>query len=401
MVTQRRMFSWILVVVATCSLMSEADDPICGSKNFPYLALNPVRCETTAKVFILGERHGDPMAREIRQHTSALGAEQELMVFQEGHNYLSDAKSFLFGLDDPRLGAIASLTVAQRVFQALEVKQPHDSLSSEEELALTLSRAHFLRSFSDLWEAWGDLSWLPSTFQTEPAAKVFQNLKNLSLEDRKFAHHTIESQEWAKLNNFKALNDASLILLGRAVTLLKNNPKYNYINFSQIYSILGDGRNIGFARAILDHYCRAAKQKLNIWVQVGHGHSKGLECLLKAYLPTNVSVEVKTASDYYKHYSSWKEEFREKLAEPLETEIQRLEPDIEMKVAYNSKDLGQGQMPESQVWIYFPRTPSRTSYSRIKTLISEQGYRVLERKSFSNREYTLVWVTTRIDQTHP
>jgi hypothetical protein len=172
-------------------------------------------------------------------------------------------------------------------------------------------------------------------------------------------------------------------------------------HFSQIYSILGDGRNIGFARAILGHYCRAAKQKLNLWVQVGHGHSKGLECLLKTYLPANVSVEVKTPSEYKKHYSSWKEEFREKVAKPLETEIQRLEPNIKMKVAYNSKDLERGQMPDSQVWIYFPRTPSKTSYSRIKSLISEQGYKVLERKSVSIGENTLVWVTTRIDQTQP
>jgi len=89
------------------------------------------------------------------------------------------------------------------------------------------------------------------------------------------------------------------------------------------------------------------------------------------------------------------------VAKPLETEIQRLEPNIKMKVAYNSKDLERGQMPDSQVWIYFPRTPSKTSYSRIKSLISEQGYKVLERKSVSIGENTLVWVTTRIDQTQP
>jgi len=144
-------------------------------------------------------------------------------------------------------------------------------------------------------------------------------------------------------------------------------------------SVLGSGRSVVFAKKVVEHYCQAAAQKQNIWIQIGQGHRDQVECLLKKYLPDQAQVHASSAEDLKKKYDLWKTEAKPMLDE-LRDMVAKKSPGVNLSIKTetdpNPKSLTIVSSDEIVVSVL---NAKNVRFDDFKTIIEKRGY--IARKS--------------------
>lgn len=303
----------------------------CGPLHNPDLLLKKIVCPSVTDVFIIAERHNDPVALTIKSHAKELSDNDSIYGFFEGSSFDHDQT---FGLEDPLIYSFSGVYVASQVLT--EAIVGHRTLPS-----IILDRIR---------------SDLESGFQAIGAAP--EDLSHLGL---------------------LSLLDVAGRLSEKMLASISVDSKYKYLNLADNGGwIFGYGRSILFAKKVNERFCSAASKRQNIWIQIGEGHGEQVRCLLKNYLPDGTEIQLIPASEFKDVYATWKTD-AVGLLDEIKEYVSHKSPSAKISIKTQT-DTNRGSLA-----LVAPYEISVTVLDRqgidlkdLTRLIERRGYRVVE-----------------------
>lgn len=383
----------IFVNVSNASTVEET----CRTSHSPTKILSPLLCDGQSEVYILGESaHQDTSAVLLKGQVSDLHQSGHLAAFLEGSTYSGYDGSYPMGLEDPFIYALSGLLIAKPVFDRFS-KVPPDK-SPDTLFVLRRTKSDLITGLFMLPELWGDLDWIPKQLtgkEDGDISAMLRYLRTIPINQRRAAAKEnlrfIRIDDWANnFNDYSALAETAKLLIERAQKFIAADTRFSFLNSSELGSVLGEGRNIIFSKAVLDSYCEVAKTKKPIWIQIGAGHAKGVQCLLKEFLPRDTPVKMKSASDYATTYQNWKKDLESTTLKSVRDFAARNDVKVETGTAERA----------NEVTLFLHFAGKKVNQSDFVQIIQKDGYKVLSLKSIEGSPNSFGVIVFTFDPTN-
>lgn len=365
-------------VIILTSLWVSAAEEVCNSMYKPSLVLNPLDCEASSEIIILGETHFDPIASALKNIAASLGRQKDIYAFIEGSNYEDkDLSGTAYGLEENLVNGISKLIVGLAV---LETFGRIPAKTEDEKRAVSLSTSAFAQGFFELQSLWGDLSWMPENIVGPQSGWCIKSIgsfgKGSTITDQRaidIAKSNCAAPFETSMDENRTLGEMGIRLLEIAKAKIDQDPKYTYLAGADFENLLGPGRDLIFAKNILGKYCAASKQKKNIWIQIGQGHAEGLNCYLRSFLPANTKVILRRPEDFRETFKNWPTAFSA-TSEKVKQFINTKANDIEVRTS-KPEDLSEFLL------FSLNKVPPALKISEVKKIITDDGFSIINWRS--------------------
>lgn len=386
-----------LMLIFALSSTTWAEPEVCESRHYPSKILKKISCDNSSEVLIVGEQHQHEMAEAIKDQARDLGQNKDLFVFLEGIEYRSKQASYVNGLEDRLILSVSGLLVTEPVLRHFASNPPNLD-DPKHNFVLTMSKRALANAVFDMDEVWGDLSWYPDSLKQDtiyPAVKQLSLMPPAQRRQRILEHKSF--YDFSNSTDYRGLGEAAQALLRLGHEKIRTSGRYGYLNADDMASVLGSGRDIVFSKAILENYCHASRAKKPIWVQVGIGHSRGVECFLRNHLPAGTIITRKELSELEPKLKNWKTDIETSVLKDIRDYVLERAPQTRINVYSESRHLHSGTIPEHIVQIVF-EPPIPQLYPQVVHSLRKKGYAEVKWRNINTSYRTNISFTFNLTQ---
>ncbi len=264
----------------------------------PESLLQKTTCDKNTVVTLIGEVHDSVSSIQVSNHIMSLANEK--FVYYSNESILTNDHSWagnVFGIEEP-IPYVASLVMLAESVLKLFQKDTYEQL----QLSTDGSRLAISNSIKSLMTA---VSFDEAKMLFDPHSQAVQIL----LDTKRNSDQPI--QDILQVSKIKSLSLQEWYIFAASFSEKLNTRLMDMyptvLNETNVHLMKGSGRNILFAKNILDKYCEASMSGKVMFIQMGQGHVEGVAKLLRFYLPSSAKVRVLSTQELASTYNSFRD----------------------------------------------------------------------------------------------